>query len=279
VALVIRAADIYGHMMTARPLLGSLVAAVALVTTALAGPAPAAATYVLDGLGDSYASGYGVAPSFTTACGRSDAAMAPAVDGRMRLALDDFVACAGAKTTDLVPQGQIAALDADTDVVTLSIGGNDIGWSQSVVACLGGTDAQCAGSLALTRGRITGVLAGRLDAIYDRVDAAAPGAHVYVTGYPRLFSPAYGAVLGASPAEQEVLNEGADVLNATIRAAAEAHGYTFVDVTERFLDHGVNAPEPWLIGPTGPGSFHPNERGYRSYAAAVTAAIRPSDLR
>lgn len=76
-----------------------------------------------------------------------------------------------------------------------------------------------------------------LDAVYDRIDAAAPGAHVYVTGYPRLFSPAYGAVLAASPAEQEALNEGADLLNATIRTAAEA------------------------------------------YAAAVTAAIRPSDLR
>ncbi|WP_207083052.1 hypothetical protein [Nocardioides sp. S5] len=42
--------------MTNRPLLGSLVAAVALVTTGLAGPAPAAPTHVLDGLGDSYAS-------------------------------------------------------------------------------------------------------------------------------------------------------------------------------------------------------------------------------
>lgn len=175
--------------MTTRPLLGSLVAAVALVTTGLAGPAFAAPTRVLDGLGDSYASGYGVAPSFTTPCGRSDAAMAPAIDGRMRLALDDFVACAGARTTDLVPQGQIAALDADTDVVTLSIGGNDIGWSQSVVACLGGTDAQCAGALAITRGRVTGQLPALLDTVYDRIDAAAPGAHVYVTGYPRLFSP------------------------------------------------------------------------------------------
>ncbi len=265
--------------MTTRPLLGSLVAAVALVTTGLAGPAPAAPTRVLDGLGDSYASGYGVAPSFTTLCGRSDAAMAPAIDGRMRLALDDFVACAGARTTDLVPQGQIAALDADTDVVTLSIGGNDIGWSQSVVACLGGSDAQCAGALAVTRGRVTDQLPALLDTVYDRIDEAAPDAKVYVTGYPRLFSPDYGAVLAASPAEQEALNEGADLLNATIRTAAEAHGYTFVDVTKRFLDHGVNAPEPWLLGPTSPGSFHPNARGYEAYAAAVTAAIRPSDLR
>ena len=267
--------------MTTRPLslIGSLLAAVALVTAGLAGPAPAASTFVLDGLGDSYASGYGVEPSFTTRCGRADAAPAPSIDGRMRLALDDFVACAGAKTTDLVTQGQIAALGPDTDVVTLSIGGNDIGWSTAVGACLGGTDPQCAGALALTRGRITSELPGLLDAAYDKVDAAAPDAAVYVTGYPRLFSPEYGAVLGASTAEQVALNEGADLLNATIRAEAEAHGYRFVDVTERFVDHGVNAPEPWLIWPTDPGSFHPNRPGYRSYAAALTAAIRPSDLR
>jgi lysophospholipase L1-like esterase len=259
--------------------IGSLLAAVALVTAGLAGPSSAARTFVLDGLGDSYASGYGVAPSFTTPCGRSDAAPATSIDGRMRLALDDFAACAGARTTDLVPQGQIAALGPDTDVVTLSIGGNDIGWSSTVVACLGGTDAQCAGAVALTRGRISTVLPGLLDAAYDKVDAAAPDATVFVTGYPRLFSPDHGAVLGASPAEQVVLNDGADLLNTTIRTAAEAHGYVFVDVTERFLDHGVNAPEPWLIWPTAPGSFHPNEPGYKAYAAAVTAAIKPSALR
>jgi lysophospholipase L1-like esterase len=268
--------------MTTRPLplIGSLLAAAALVTTGLAGPAPAASTtYVLDGLGDSYASGYGVAPSFTTPCGRSDAAPARAIDGRMRLELDDFVACGGAKTTDLVPQGQIAALGADTDVVTLSIGGNDIGWSTAVGACLVGTDAQCAGAFLQTRGRITTLLPVLLDSAYDKVDAAAPNAAVYVTGYPRLFSSEYGAVLGASPAEQDAMNDGADLLNDTIRAVAEAHGYTFVDVTKRFLDHGVNAPEPWLIWPTSPGSFHPNALGYETYAAAVTAAIRPSTLR
>ncbi len=31
-----------------------------------------------------------------------------------------------------------------------------------------------------------------------------------MTGYPRLFSPEYGAYLGASPAEQQALNDGAD---------------------------------------------------------------------
>jgi lysophospholipase L1-like esterase len=256
------------------PLIGSALAAVALVTTGLAGPAPAADPLVLDGLGDSYAAGFGVPASFTNPCGRSDAAPATAIDGRMRLALDDFVACGGARTTDLVPQGQIAALGPDTDVVTLSIGGNDIGWSQAVGACLGGTDAQCEAAIAVTTGRITGQLPALLDAVYDEVDAAAPNATVYVTGYPRLFSSAHGAVLGASPVEQDAMNEGADLLTAT-----KAHGYTFVDVTERFVDHGVNAPEPWIVWPTAPGSFHPNALGYEAYAAAVTAAIRPADLR
>jgi hypothetical protein len=53
----------------------------------------------------------------------------------------------------------------------------------------------------------------------------------------------------------------------------------FVDVTERFVDHGVNAPEPWLVWPTGPGSFHPSAQGHQAYDAAVTAAVTPSALR
>lgn len=257
-------------------------ALVVLTVLALVGSAAGAAQaapprVVYDALGDSYASGYGVPPY--GACGRSQSAYAVLLDGRHRLRLDDFVACAGATTTSLVAGGQLAALDGVTDVVTLTVGGNDVGWSSAVTACLGGTDAQCAGAVALTRGRISSVLPGLLDAAYDKVDAAAPDATVFVTGYPRLFSPEYGAVLGASSAEQVALNDGADLLNATIRDAAEAHGYVFVDVTERFVDHGVNAPEPWLIWPTAPGAFHPNTAGYRSYAAAVTAAIRPSALR
>src|SRR5918997_1009661 len=98
--------------------------------TAFAAPPP---EVVYDALGDSYASGYGVPPY--GACGRSQSAYAVQLDGRQRIALDDFVACAGATTTSMVAGGQLAALDADTDLVTLTIGGNDIGWSQAVQAC------------------------------------------------------------------------------------------------------------------------------------------------
>src|SRR5829696_10593207 len=96
-----------------------------------ASSAPSRTSY--DVLGDSYGSGYGVPPY--GACGQSQSAYGVLVDGRARLDLDDFVACAGATTTSLVAGGQLAALDESTDLVLLSIGGNDIGWSSAVVAC------------------------------------------------------------------------------------------------------------------------------------------------
>jgi lysophospholipase L1-like esterase len=263
-----------------RALLSSLVGVTLALTGILgAGVASAAprAPFVYDALGDSYASGYGV-PPYDGSCGRSMSAYAEQLDGRMRLQLDDFAACAGATTVSLVSGGQLAALDADTDVVTLTIGGNDIGWGTVVGACLAASDATCAGAIALSRQAITFALPGLLDAVYTQVAAAAPNAHVVVTGYPRLFSPEYGDYLGASAAEQQAMNDGADLLDTVIAQAAAAHGFQFVDVRPRFVDHGVNAPEPWILGP-GAGAFHPNAAGYRAYTAALTAQINPSRLR
>lgn len=259
----------------------SVLATLALIVPALLGLTSASASprhnLVYDALGDSYASGYGVPPY--SACGRSQSAYAVQLDGREKVTLDDFVACAGATTVTVVSGGQLSALDSDTDLVTISVGGNDIGWSATVGACLGGTDPQCAASLALTRAKITNLLPGLLDTVYSGVAAGAPHAHVMVTGYPRLFSPAYGAFLGASPAEQEALNDGADLLNGVIADAAAAHGFQFVDITKRFLDHGANAADPWLLGPFDPAAFHPNAQGYAAYTAAVTAAINPAGLK
>jgi lysophospholipase L1-like esterase len=257
----------------------STLTALAVTTPVLLGLTAASAApwqaVVYDALGDSFASGFGVPPY--GACGRSDSAYAVQLDGRMKVDLDDFPACAGATTTSLVTGGQLDALDGDTDLVTISIGGNDIGWSSTVGACLLGTDDQCAGSIALTRAKITSDLPAKLGSVYDQVAARAPGARVLVTGYPHLFSPEYGAYLGASPAEQGALNNGADLLNGVLAEAAADHGFGFVDVTKRFLDHGANASDPWLHG-LDSAAFHPNAEGYEAYTAAVTAAVVPARL-
>lgn len=259
---------------------GSALAAVALFASGVVGAASSSAAaraeVVYDALGDSYASGYGVPPY--TECGRSQSAYAEQLDGRMRIRLDGFVACAGATTTSLVTGGQLNALAADTDLVTLTIGGNDIGWSSAVAACLGGTDDQCSGALAVSRSRITTELPALLDTVYTKVAYRAPNARVVVTGYPRLFSPRHGAYLGASAREQNALNDGANLLNAVISTQAAEHGFAFVDVTGRFRNHGVNAPHAWVTGPFDPAAFHPNAAGYRAYTSLIAADLRKDPI-
>jgi lysophospholipase L1-like esterase len=258
---------------TTRSAVLAVVAALVLVGSAGGAASASPSRVVLDALGDSYASGYGVPPY--EACGRSQSAYPVQLDGRHRLRLDDFVACAGATTTSLVSGGQLAALDADTDVVTLTVGGNDVGWSTAVSACLGGTDAQCAGAVALVDGRITNELPALLDTVYAQVTTAAPNARVVVTGYPRLFSPEHGPYLAATTAELDTINAAADTLDAVIAAAAGRAGFRFVDVRARFDGHGANAPEAWILGASDPGAFHPTVEGYRAYTAAVNSALGP----
>ncbi len=260
----------------------SALAVLTVLAASVLGPSGANAAprnpIVYDALGDSYASGFGVPPYGP--CGQSQAAYAIQLNGREKIRLDDFVACAGATTLTVVSGGQLNALDDNTNLVTISAGGNDIHWGDAVAACLGGTDAQCAGAIAGSEALVTGTLPGRLDALYSQIRADAPDAHVLVIGYPRLFSPQHGAFLGASVAEQQAMNDGADLLNAVIAQAAAKQGFQFVDVTKRFFNHGVNAPDAWINGPFDPaGPLHPNAQGYQAYTAAVTAAVNPSQFR
>lgn len=146
----------------------------------------------------------------------------------------------------------VTALDTDTDLVTVSVGGNDIYWIEAVATCILADEATCKGAVNRSRTAVLQSLPGLLDTAYSSIDRAAPNARVLVTGYARLFSPEYGDYVTpygtVTAAEQQLMNDGADLLNSVIAARAAAHGFTFVDVTKRFDGHGINAPEPWLLG-------------------------------
>lgn len=260
----------------------SLAAAAALLVplAPLASAAPPSYTY--DAIGDSYAAGSG-APE--------GAAYPEVLDGRMRITLEDFVAepgaTAGPGSNSLTDQ--LGALDDDTDLVTLTIGGNDIPWTATLLVCLGSDDATCLGAIAGVEAQIGTTLPGILDQAYEAVHEAAPNAHVVVTGYARLFSPRFGDYVPAelpqalmSVTEQEAANGAADKLNATIAERADAHGFEFVDITKRFDGHGANSANPYInplmLADLG-SSFHPNAKGYKTYGAALTSAINPNDLR
>lgn len=259
----------------------SLLAA-ALAATSVLGIGPQASsappTVRVDVLGDSYAAGYGVLPY--TDCGRSSSSYGVLVDGRAGLMLDDLVACPGESSTSMVEAGQLNALDADTDLVLLSVAANDVEWGKPAVACLLRTNAECVDATATLTARISTDLPTLLDRLHDKITAAAPDARVIVTGYPRLFTPRYGAMLDASPIEQKRVNDATDLLNAEMRAASDRHGFAFVDVTRRFAGHGMNAPEAWInplrddAGAIDRRGLHPTATGYDAYASAIIVAYR-----
>ena len=101
---------------------------------ALAAPSAASAdNYVA--LGDSYSSGVGTnSYSLSSSCLRGVYAYPYVVSQQRPNTSLNFVACSGATTTSLM-SSQIQAVNASTNVVTVTIGGNDIGFSSLILQC------------------------------------------------------------------------------------------------------------------------------------------------
>jgi lysophospholipase L1-like esterase len=252
-----------------------------LVTSSLLIPAAPAAAAADDidyiAMGDSYSSGVG-APGQAGLCLRSSRSYTTQWAQRNDPASFRTVACGGATTGD-VRSFQVPYLSSRTDLVSLTIGGNDAGFADTVISCTLGSEAACTAKVNQARTYITGTLPSRLDSTYHAIRQKAPNARVIVLGYPRLFdtSSATCGIGGMSLAKRRALNAGADVLAGIIRDRAEAAGFTFADVRDRFDGHGACAAGPWINGltllpPTD--SFHPNTAGYTNgYLPAMAAAV------
>jgi lysophospholipase L1-like esterase len=252
-------------------------AIVAAATLALlAAPVAAHAQDTIDyaALGDSYSSGSGAGPYQDSACQRSTKAH-PALLAAELGAEFTFVACGGATTDDVLAE-QVQALDAETDLVTIGIGGNDIGWTEAITACIT-PFKNCYPAIQEAERKAAEELPAKLDAVYTEIETRAPDAEVVVTGYPRLFAArntcdALGAI---SIAEQQRMNTGADLLSAEIEEAAAAHGFAYVDVRDEFTGHEVCSAQPWLHGFTLTDvPYHPKASGHLAgYLPAVLAAL------
>jgi lysophospholipase L1-like esterase len=230
-------------------------------------------------LGDSYSSGVGAPPyDLDTACLRSSRSYPPLWAAEHHPASFDFAACSGAKTADVLAT-QISALQRSTDLVTITIGGNDAGFGPVLQTCTVATsDRTCAAAVDAAEAFELSVLPGRLARTYAAIRRAAPHARVIVLGYPRLFDLAPACTDPDVPNlnRRRKLNHGADVLNDVIRqTVSRQSGFGYVDVRDRFTGHGVCSADPWINGPSVPtlvGPYHPNQEGYRDgYLPALDA--------
>ncbi|WP_159083253.1 SGNH/GDSL hydrolase family protein [Streptomyces sp. P3] len=264
-------------------------------------------------LGDSYTAGPKI-PGQTGApagCDRSDRNYPSQVASRLGVADTDFrdVSCSGAPIADLTQpqttdQGtnapQLSALSPKTRLVTLGIGGNDIGFGSMIKRCgTMGLAYQALGSGkyipedTLCRGhyvhRRTDELERMIDAAGERLAGAlteinrrAPQARVYVVGYPAIL-PADGADCGGelplAPGDMSYLREKEQQLNSELRERARASGAVYVDTyrPSEGRDACSDAATRWIepLVPSSPAAaVHPNERGERGMADAVLDALR-----
>lgn len=276
-------------------------------TTATSSPVPSApgtgdaapprtySSYVA--LGDSYAAvgGRALQPTAPPYCRRSADDYPALLLQSPRIAGGTDATCQGARVqnlleprvTDSADAGtlppQIDSLSPDVDLVTLSIGGNDIDFG-AIAGCAGralllGADSTCRTQLSATTDAALAALPAALDGVYSAVHAAAPEASVVATGYVPLL-PAEGTcpgIAGLSADDARWATTLTAELDDVVREAAERNGARYV-LPDGAGAHSVcAAPEERWVDLTGQetGSFpmHPTPGGHAAMAAAVEDAI------
>ncbi|QUQ71061.1 SGNH/GDSL hydrolase family protein [Kutzneria sp. CA-103260] len=259
------------RLSRALPCLAVAVAA-ALSTTAVAHAAPAAVNYAA--VGDSYASGVGTQSSYDNSCDRSSKGYPSLWAAAHSVSAFTNVACSGAKTGDVI-NSQVGSLSSANTMVTVTIGGNDAGFSSVMESCIVGGDSGCNTAVNNAKNYVNTTLPGLLDNAYNAISSHAPNATVYVVGYPHFYQLGGSCSVGLSDTARGYINSGADTLDSAISAAAGRHGFQFVDVRSRFDGHGICSSTWWLNSVTWPvvNSYHPNASGYSGgYLPALTAA-------
>jgi lysophospholipase L1-like esterase len=239
-----------------------------------AASAAAAPQYVA--LGDSYSSGVGTRVFYEESgeCDRSPDAFGPKIAAAKGYTLS-FQACSGAKTTE-VNEKQLGTLSSTTSLVTITIGGNDAGFSNVMLNCAL-YYFTCGSAISEAEEFAKNKLPGLLETTYKDIRAKATTAQVIVLGYPKLFTKE-GTTCNVNfltSGNEKKINEAAEKLDAVVKARAEAMKFTFVNPTSAFESHAVCASEEWLNGQSDPvsESYHPNVKGQEEFTKLVEAAI------
>lgn len=281
----------------------ALVAGTGSTASAAASPARATAhtaysSYVA--LGDSYTAGPLIGTQTAGLCFRSTSNYPSLTASALGVSSFDDVSCSGSTTADMtqaqtddgitINAPELDALSSSTQLVTLGIGGNDIGFASIFETCAedsfdnpfgspckqhytsGGTD-QLAASIQATAPKVAAVLAG--------IRQRSPQARVLVVGYPDqlpLGSTGCWPVVPISNGDVVYLRGVEQSLNSMLQQQAQAAGDTYVDTFTSSIGHDMcqSSGTAWINGviPTNGGfSVHPNEQGMVNDANDVLAAL------
>ncbi|MGW4599844.1 SGNH/GDSL hydrolase family protein [Streptomyces sp. NPDC004457] len=247
-------------------------------------------------LGDSYASAPVVPTQVDATCLRSSQNY-PSLVAQSRSATLTDVSCSGATTADMTApraDGVPAQLDAvhrGTDLVTVTVGGNDIGFSTVLGTCAQLTAADPAGTPCRTHFAGTGVdrisdaiarTGPKVAQVLRGIHKRAPHARVLVVGYPDLFpDDGVGCTSKTVPlamGDFAWLRDKEKELNAMLARQARTSGARYVNTYAPTVGHDLCKPagERWIetFAPQTPAApVHPNATGEQVMASAVEAAL------
>lgn len=220
-------------------------AAAALSLLLTAAPASAAVNYVA--LGDSYSSGLGAGSYSGGSCYRSANAYPQLWDNANHPTTFSFVACSGATTTDVI-NNQISALSTATTLVSITIGGNDVGFSSVMETCVLGTDSACLNAINQAEAQAKSQLPSLLSTLFSDISARAPNARVVVMGYPEFYDLSKSSTcIGLSTTKRTALDGGADVLDSVIQAATTGRAlFVYSEIRGAFTGHEICDSSSWL---------------------------------
>lgn len=154
------------------------------------------------------------------------------------------MACSGAKTTD-VTATQLSALSASTTLISITIGGNDVGFSSIMQDCILQGTTVCVNEINNAKADAKANLPGKLATVYNAIKSKAPNAHVVVLGYPEFYDLSKDCV-GISQESRTAIDGGIDVLDSIIGTAAGKAGFTYADVRNSFSGHEICDSGRWL---------------------------------
>jgi len=248
-------------------------------------------------LGDSYSAGPLVPPQqgVPAGCLRSGSNFPSVVAAGIGAAEFVDVSCSGATTDDFTAaQGvalgsnppQLDALTGAEDLVTLTIGGNDVGFADIIQRCALTSPtnlfgAACRASYGTTLDERIAVAGEKVATALAAIAERSPDATVALVGYPALLpdeGPGCFPVVPFSAGDVAWLRGIEKDLNATLEARAAAAGVTYVDTYTPTIGHDMcQLPgTKWIEGllPTAPAApVHPNALGMQAMGAAVLDAL------
>lgn len=241
-------------------------------------------------LGSSMAAGPGIAPRARGApwgSGRSARNYAHLVAERLHLDLLD-VTFSGATTAHVLADRQrgappqVDALDGSEALVTITIGGNDVGYVSLLMAASLPGAARLLPSIAAcldrdSREQAIGRLGESLRAVGTVVRRRSPRARVLFVDYLTMLPPDGHPAPPLSHADAELGRYVAGRLAELTAAAAAATGCQIVRAAQASRDHHAWSTDPWTVGagwplPWRPAPFHPNAAGMRAVAGLVAGA-------